>query len=80
MYDSCSVSPEIAVLLSICFFFSILSSMLPTTSEAVPLLGLFFFACMLIVAASLCCTVYVLNLHYRDMPMGHGVGKSFEIF
>lgn len=42
-----------------------LSEMSPPTSEAVPLLGIFFSSCMLVVTASTVFTVYVLNLHYR---------------
>uniref|UniRef100_A0A915Q3K1 Neurotransmitter-gated ion-channel transmembrane domain-containing protein n=1 Tax=Setaria digitata TaxID=48799 RepID=A0A915Q3K1_9BILA len=39
--------------------------MSPPTSEAVPLLGIFFSCCMIVVTASTVFTVYVLNLHYR---------------
>lgn len=42
-----------------------LSEISPATSEAVPLLGIFFSSCMIIVTASTVFTVYVLNLHYR---------------
>ena len=56
---------EITVLLTICFFLGILAEKSPTTSETVPLLGIFFNCCMTVVAASTAFTVYVLNLHYR---------------
>ncbi|CAK5116826.1 unnamed protein product [Meloidogyne enterolobii] len=69
------ITLQITVLLSICFFLSILSEMSPPTSEAVPLLGLFFSSCMLIVTASTVFTVYVLNLHYRT-PETHEMGKT----
>lgn len=59
------ITLQITVLLSICFFLSMLSEMSPPTSEAVPLLGIFFSSCMIIVTASTVFTVYVLNLHYR---------------
>uniref|UniRef100_A0A0K0FNG3 Neuronal acetylcholine receptor subunit alpha-7 (inferred by orthology to a C. elegans protein) n=1 Tax=Strongyloides venezuelensis TaxID=75913 RepID=A0A0K0FNG3_STRVS len=59
------ITLQITVLLSICFFLSILSEMSPATSEAVPLLGIFFSCCMVIVTLSTVFTVYVLNLHYR---------------
>jgi len=36
---NCFLATEITVLLSICFFLSIVSDMVPPTSEAVPLLG-----------------------------------------
>ncbi|KAL3101281.1 hypothetical protein niasHT_028037 [Heterodera trifolii] len=69
------ITLQITVLLSICFFLSILSEMSPPTSEAVPLLGLFFSSCMLIVTASTVFTVYVLNLHYRT-PETHEMGTK----
>ncbi|VDK83074.1 unnamed protein product [Litomosoides sigmodontis] len=59
------ITLQITVLLSICFFLSIVSEMSPPTSEAVPLLGVFFSCCMIVVATSTVFTVYVLNLHYR---------------
>ncbi|PIO62334.1 Neurotransmitter-gated ion-channel ligand binding domain protein [Teladorsagia circumcincta] len=59
------ITLQITVLLSICFFLSIVSDMSPPTSEAVPLLGIFFTCCMIVVTASTVFTVYVLNLHYR---------------
>uniref|UniRef100_A0A914KIP0 Neurotransmitter-gated ion-channel transmembrane domain-containing protein n=1 Tax=Meloidogyne incognita TaxID=6306 RepID=A0A914KIP0_MELIC len=72
------ITLQITVLLSICFFLSILSEMSPPTSEAVPLLGLFFSSCMLIVTASTVFTVYVLNLHYRT-PETHEMGKTIAV-
>ncbi|KAE9547538.1 hypothetical protein FO519_009250 [Halicephalobus sp. NKZ332] len=59
------ITLQITVLLSICFFLGILAEMSPPTSEAVPLLGVFFSCCMIVVTASTVFTVYVLNLHYR---------------
>ncbi|KAI6237412.1 Acetylcholine receptor subunit alpha-type acr-16 [Aphelenchoides besseyi] len=59
------ITLQITVLLSICFFLSMLSEMSPPTSEAVPLLGVFFSSCLIIVTLSTCFTVYVINLHYR---------------
>ncbi|KAM3716233.1 Acetylcholine receptor [Dirofilaria immitis] len=59
------ITLQITVLLSICFFLSVVSEMSPPTSEAVPLLGIFFSCCMVVVTASTVFTVYVLNLHYR---------------
>jgi len=69
------ITLQITVLLSICFFLSILSDMSPATSEAVPLLGLFFTSCLIIVTASTVFTVYVLNLHYRTPEM-HEMGPT----
>ncbi|KAI6217845.1 Acetylcholine receptor subunit alpha-type acr-16 [Aphelenchoides fujianensis] len=62
---------QITVLLSICFFLSMLSDMSPPTSggqqtgKRCRLLGIFFSTCLIIVTLSTCFTVYVLNLHYR---------------
>ncbi|CAD5218381.1 unnamed protein product [Bursaphelenchus okinawaensis] len=57
---------EITVMLSICFFLTMLSEMSPPTSEAVPLLGVFFSSCLIVVTLSTMFTVYVLNLHYSN--------------
>lgn len=67
------ITLQITVLLSICFFLSIVSDMSPATSEAVPLLGIFFSCCMIVVTASTVFTVYVLNLHFRT-PETHEMG------
>uniref|UniRef100_A0AC34QLB3 Uncharacterized protein n=1 Tax=Panagrolaimus sp. JU765 TaxID=591449 RepID=A0AC34QLB3_9BILA len=67
------ITLQITVLLSICFFLGILAEMSPPTSEAVPLLGIFFSCCMVVVTASTVSTVYVLNLHYRT-PETHEMG------
>ncbi|KAK0408437.1 hypothetical protein QR680_003957 [Steinernema hermaphroditum] len=69
------ITLQITVLLSICFFLSIVSEMSPPTSEAVPLLGIFFSCCMIVVTASTVFTVYVLNLHYRT-PETHEMGTT----
>ncbi|GMR60177.1 hypothetical protein PMAYCL1PPCAC_30372 [Pristionchus mayeri] len=69
------ITLQITVLLSICFFLSIVSEMSPPTSEAVPLLGIFFSCCMIVVTASTIFTVYVLNLHYRT-PETHEMGAT----
>ncbi|VDM44521.1 unnamed protein product [Toxocara canis] len=69
------ITLQITVLLSICFFLSIVSEMSPPTSEAVPLLGIFFSCCMIVVTASTVFTVYVLNLHYRT-PETHEMSTT----
>uniref|UniRef100_A0A7E4VG54 Acetylcholine receptor subunit alpha-type acr-16 n=1 Tax=Panagrellus redivivus TaxID=6233 RepID=A0A7E4VG54_PANRE len=69
------ITLQITVLLSICFFLGILAEMSPPTSEAVPLLGIFFSCCMIVVTASTVFTVYVLNLHYRT-PETHEMGAT----
>lgn len=57
---------QTTILLSVCFFLTILSEMTPTTSESIPLLGVFFSTVTLIVAMSTTFTVCVLNLRYRQ--------------
>ena len=52
--------------------------MSPPTSEAVPLLGIFFSCCMIVVTASTVFTVYVLNLHYRT-PETHEMGPKVSV-
>uniref|UniRef100_A0A7E4V3N5 Uncharacterized protein n=1 Tax=Panagrellus redivivus TaxID=6233 RepID=A0A7E4V3N5_PANRE len=56
---------EITILLSVCFFLSMVGEMTPATSDAVPLIGIFFSTCMLVIAASVIFTVVILNLHFR---------------
>ncbi|VDM25560.1 unnamed protein product [Toxocara canis] len=57
---------QTTVLLSVCFFLTIVSEMTPPTSDAVPLLGVFFSTLTLIVAISTTFTITVLNLRYRQ--------------
>uniref|UniRef100_A0A0N5ADC5 Acetylcholine receptor subunit alpha-type acr-16 n=1 Tax=Syphacia muris TaxID=451379 RepID=A0A0N5ADC5_9BILA len=59
------ITLEITILLSVCFFLSMVADMTPPTSEAVPLIGAFFSCCMLVVSTSVVFTVLVLNLHNR---------------
>ncbi|VIO97033.1 Uncharacterized protein BM_BM2680 [Brugia malayi] len=59
------ITLEITILLSIVFFLSMVAEMTPSTSEAVPLIGVFFSCCMLVVSASVVFTVIILNLHFR---------------
>ncbi|VDM44142.1 unnamed protein product [Toxocara canis] len=56
---------EITILLSVCFFLSMVAEMTPPTSEAVPLIGVFFSCCMMVVSTSVVFTVLILNLHFR---------------
>ncbi|EYB85529.1 hypothetical protein Y032_0296g1686 [Ancylostoma ceylanicum] len=57
---------QTTILLSVCFFLTILSEMTPTTSESIPLLGIFFSSVTLIVTMSTTFTVCVLNIRYRQ--------------
>uniref|UniRef100_A0A1I7U469 Neur_chan_LBD domain-containing protein n=1 Tax=Caenorhabditis tropicalis TaxID=1561998 RepID=A0A1I7U469_9PELO len=60
------ITLEVTILLAIVFFLSMVSEMTPPTSEAVPLIGVFFSCCMLVVSASVVFTIVVLNLHFRS--------------
>ncbi|KAK6764295.1 hypothetical protein RB195_024568 [Necator americanus] len=57
---------QTTILLSICFFVTIVSEMTPTTSESVPLLGIFFSTLTLIVSVSTTFTITVLHFRYRQ--------------
>ncbi|VDN26685.1 unnamed protein product [Cylicostephanus goldi] len=57
---------EMTILLAIVFFLSMVSEMTPPTSDAVPLIGVFFSCCMLVISASVVFTVLILNLHFRS--------------
>uniref|UniRef100_A0A914UM32 Uncharacterized protein n=1 Tax=Plectus sambesii TaxID=2011161 RepID=A0A914UM32_9BILA len=72
------ITLEITILLSVCFFLSMVAEMTPPTSEAVPLIGTFFSCCMLVVSASVVFTVVVLNLHFRS-PDTHEMSPFVRI-
>nr|QYL30862.1 ACR-16-like protein [Trichuris muris] len=57
---------EITILLSVCVFLTMVGQMTPSTSEALPLIGIFFSCNMIVVSASVVSNVLVLNLHYRS--------------
>ncbi|CAI4232574.1 unnamed protein product [Auanema sp. JU1783] len=57
---------QTTILLSICFFVTIVSETTPPTSEAVPLLGMFFSTLTLLISLSTAFTITVLNLRYRQ--------------
>ncbi|PIO74385.1 Cation transporter family protein [Teladorsagia circumcincta] len=59
------ITLEMTILLAIVFFLSMVSEMTPPTSDAVPLIGVFFSCCMLVISASVVFTVLILNLHFR---------------
>ncbi|CAI5442870.1 unnamed protein product [Caenorhabditis angaria] len=71
---------QTTILLSVCFFLTILSEMTPTTSEAVPLLGVFFSALTFIIAMSTTFTILVLNIRYRQITNHHMAGLFRRIF
>ncbi|CAI4224447.1 unnamed protein product [Auanema sp. JU1783] len=73
------ITLEITILLSVCFFLSMVAEMTPPTSDAVPLIGAFFSCCMLVVSASVVFTVLVLNLHNRK-PETHEMSPFLREF
>ncbi|VDM17848.1 unnamed protein product [Wuchereria bancrofti] len=65
--DTCEkVGLQISVSLAICIFLTLMNEMTPLTSEAVPLLGIFFLSCMVISVAATSFTVYVQAVHFRN--------------
>ncbi|XP_023332222.1 neuronal acetylcholine receptor subunit alpha-7 isoform X6 [Eurytemora carolleeae] len=64
----------VTILLSLTVFMSMVSEIMPNTSDAVPLIGTYFNCIMMMVASSVVLTVVVLNYHHRTaethvMPM-----------
>ncbi|VDP43469.1 unnamed protein product, partial [Heligmosomoides polygyrus] len=70
---------QTTILLSICFFVTIVSEVTPPTSESVPLLGMFFSTLTLIVAVSTTFTITVLHCRYRQ-PYNSRMTKVFRSF
>ncbi|OZC07216.1 hypothetical protein X798_05794 [Onchocerca flexuosa] len=65
--DTCEkIGLQISVSLAICIFLTLMNEMTPLTSEAVPLLGIFFLSCMVISVAATSFTVYVQAVHFRN--------------
>ncbi|VDK76917.1 unnamed protein product [Onchocerca ochengi] len=65
--DTCEkIGLQISVSLAICIFLTLMNGMTPLTSEAVPLLGIFFLSCMVISVAATSFTVYVQAVHFRN--------------
>ncbi|MCP9264491.1 Acetylcholine receptor subunit alpha-type acr-16 [Dirofilaria immitis] len=65
--DTCEkIGLQISVSLAICIFMTLMNEMTPLTSEAVPLLGIFFLSCMAISVAATSFTVYVQAVHFRN--------------
>ncbi|CAJ0582897.1 unnamed protein product, partial [Mesorhabditis spiculigera] len=59
------VGLQISVSLAICIFLTMMNEMTPQTSEAVPLLGIFFQSCMVLSVFATLFTVYVQSYHFR---------------
>lgn len=66
--DSCEkVTLSISSLVSLTVFFLLLAEIIPPTSLAVPLLGKYLLFTMLLITLSICCTVGILNIHFRSL-------------
>ncbi|CAJ0947660.1 unnamed protein product, partial [Mesorhabditis belari] len=70
---------QTTILLSVCFFLTVLSEMTPNTSEALPLIGIFFSTVTLILSCSTAFTITVLSLRYRQ-PANHRMTKGMRFF
>nr|XP_023023892.1 neuronal acetylcholine receptor subunit alpha-7-like [Leptinotarsa decemlineata]AJZ68868.1 nicotinic acetylcholine receptor alpha 6 [Leptinotarsa decemlineata] len=55
----------VTILLSLTVFLNLVAEKIPTTSDAVPLIGTYFNCIMFMVASSVVLTVVVLNCHHR---------------
>ena len=61
------VTLSISVLVSLTVFFLLLAEIIPPTSLAVPLLGKYLLFTMILITLSICCTVGILNIHFRSL-------------
>ncbi|CAL1282916.1 unnamed protein product, partial [Larinioides sclopetarius] len=64
------VSLSVSILLSLTFFFLVLSEIIPSTSLAMPLLGKYLVFTLILVTLSVIVTIAVLNVHFRS-PSTH---------
>ncbi|XP_056645354.1 neuronal acetylcholine receptor subunit alpha-7 isoform X4 [Diorhabda sublineata] len=62
----------VTILLSLTVFLNLVAEKIPTTSDAVPLIGTYFNCIMFMVASSVVLTVVVLNYHHRTADI-HGM-------
>uniref|UniRef100_A0A2S2QPY4 Acetylcholine receptor subunit alpha-type acr-16 n=1 Tax=Sipha flava TaxID=143950 RepID=A0A2S2QPY4_9HEMI len=70
---------EITILLSLTVFLNLVAESMPTTSEAVPLIGTYFNCIMFMVASSVVLTLVVLNYHHRTADI-HTMGPWVKCF
>lgn len=64
------VSLAISILLSLSFFLLVLLEMTPSTSLAMPLIGVYITFCLIMISLSVVVATAVLNVHYRS-PSTH---------
>ncbi|XP_037079757.1 neuronal acetylcholine receptor subunit alpha-7-like isoform X7 [Pollicipes pollicipes] len=60
------LSLGVTILLSLTVFLNMVAESMPTTSDAVPLIGTYFNCIMFMVASSVVSTVLILNYHHRS--------------
>lgn len=65
--------------MSLCVFLLMVAEAMPPTSEAVPLIGVYFSSIMIICALSQVFTVLVLNMHHRN-PKTHKMPQIVSCF
>ena len=61
------VTLSISSLVSLTVFFLLLAEIIPPTSLAIPLLGKYLLFTMILITLSICCTVGILNIHFRTL-------------
>ncbi|GMT17017.1 hypothetical protein PFISCL1PPCAC_8314 [Pristionchus fissidentatus] len=71
------IGHQTTVVLSVSFFLTVVSEMVPRTSESVPLLAIFFCTVTCIVSSSASFTILVLNMRYRQ-PGNHIFSRTFR--
>ncbi|XP_076465874.1 neuronal acetylcholine receptor subunit alpha-7-like [Babylonia areolata] len=65
------ISLGTTILLSLMVFLLLVAETMPPTSDAVPLIGIYFACIMILCSLSVCFTVIVLNLHHRSPDTHH---------
>ncbi|XP_070211033.1 acetylcholine receptor subunit alpha-type acr-16-like [Littorina saxatilis] len=65
------ISLGTTILLSLMVFLLLVAETMPPTSDAVPLIGIYFACIMIMCSVSVCLTVVVLNLHHRSPDTHH---------
>ena len=64
------VALTISIMLSLTFFLLVLIDMIPATSLAMPLMGIYLTFCLLMITLSVIVTIAILNIHFRS-PSTH---------
>ncbi|CAH1797308.1 unnamed protein product [Owenia fusiformis] len=72
------ISLGVTILLSLTVFLMIVAETMPATSDAVPLIGIYFACIMMVCSLSVVFTVLVLNYHHRN-PETHNMPKAVRV-